>query len=56
MIMNWSLSGGKICPVHINFTSPQHKTSRTAIILQFLVDFILILVFLNLNLNIGTLF
>ena len=40
MLMNRSLSGGKICPVHINFTSPQYKNCRIAIVLQFLVDFI----------------
>ena len=28
------------CPVDINFTSPQYKNYRTAIIMQFLVDFI----------------
>ena len=41
---SWSLSGGKICPVHINFTSPQYKNCRIAIVLQFLVDFIELLV------------
>ena len=55
--------------MHINFTSPQYKNCRIAIILQFLVDFFqllfqcfwtrywdLILVFLNLNLNFWILF
>ena len=26
MPMNWSLSGGKVCPGHINYRSLQYKT------------------------------
>ena len=38
-----SITRAKICPMHINFTSPQYKNCRIAIILQFLVDFIQLL-------------
>ena len=59
MLMNRSLSGGKICPVQISFTSPQHKNCGIAIILQFLVDIFhsaVILVFLDFILNFEILF
>ena len=53
-----STKRAEICPMYINFTSPQYKNCRIAIILQFLVDFIqpFFLVLLNLNRKIETLF
>ena len=33
----------KICPVYINFTAPQYENCRTAMILQFLINFIQLL-------------
>ena len=39
-----SIKRAEICLMHINFTSPQYKNCRIAIILQFLVDFIHLLV------------
>ena len=38
-----SIKRAEICPMHINFTSPQYKSCGIAIILQFLVDFIQLL-------------
>ena len=38
-----SIKRAEICPLHINFTSPQYKNCRIAIILQFLVEFIQLL-------------
>ena len=38
-----SINRAEICPMHINFTSPQYKNCRIAIILQFFVDFIQLL-------------
>ena len=38
-----SLKRAEIYPIRINFTSPQYKNCRIAIILQFLVDFIQLL-------------
>ena len=32
-LMNQSLSGGKICPMHMNIKSPRYKNCKTAMLL-----------------------